>query len=124
MIAQTLNRVTRREETLARYGGEEFALVLQDANANGMAIAGERLRATVEAEVIEFEGRKIPVTISIGIAHGHPTSDPAFSRILFSKADEALYAAKDGGRNRVVVNSTLAESDDSRCDRAMAAQST
>jgi len=106
-VAQTLNRVTRREETLARYGGEEFALILLDANAEGMTVAGERLRATIESEVIEYSGQQIPITVSIGIAHGHPTSDPGFSRLLFAKADEVLYAAKRDGRNLVNVDSSF-----------------
>ena len=101
-VAQSLERATRKNETLARYGGEEFAVLLEDVNPEGMEIMGERLRTVVEGLAIEFEGTSIPVTVSIGIACDLPTDDDAGEKI-FASADAELYKAKESGRNRVCV---------------------
>jgi diguanylate cyclase (GGDEF)-like protein len=94
-VATILLGSTRAVDCTARYGGEEFAVLLADTVGEGALQVAERIRARVAAE--EFPGRKI--TISIGMAefpvHGH-TADAVISR-----ADEALYAAKRGGRNRI-----------------------
>jgi diguanylate cyclase (GGDEF)-like protein len=108
-VAQALNGVTRQDETIARYGGEEFVLLLENACQQGMAVVGERLRSQVEAATIEFEGKSIPVTVSVGIAHGYPWQNANFSQELFARADAALYEAKHNGRNRVVLDSSLAK---------------
>jgi two-component system cell cycle response regulator len=108
-VAQTLNKVTRQSETIARYGGEEFALLMENTNHAGMEIVGERLRTHVEALAIEFEGTTIPVTVSVGIAHGNPTDSDKFQLELFARADAALYEAKHNGRNQVVIDSSLVD---------------
>lgn len=102
-VAAALEQATRANETLARYGGEEFSVLLEDIKPGGMIVMGERLRTTVENLKIEFEGQPIPITISIGIATGLPTSED-YSKQLFSDADQALYAAKLSGRNRVIIS--------------------
>ena len=102
-VAQSLERATRKNETLARYGGEEFAVLLEDVSPDGMNVMGERLRSIVESLQIEFEGKSIPVTVSIGIACDLPTDDDAGDRI-FASADAELYKAKEGGRNRVCID--------------------
>jgi diguanylate cyclase (GGDEF)-like protein len=94
-VASILLGSTRAVDTTARYGGEEFAVLLTDTVGEGAMQVAERIRARVAAE--EFPGRKI--TISIGMAefpvHGHS------AEAVISRADEALYAAKRGGRNRI-----------------------
>jgi diguanylate cyclase (GGDEF)-like protein len=94
-VANILLGATRAVDCTARYGGEEFAVLLADTVGDGAMQVAERIRERVEAE--KFAGRKI--TISIGMAefpvHGH-TADAVISR-----ADEALYAAKRAGRNRI-----------------------
>lgn len=112
-VAQTLSAVTRKDETIARYGGEEFVLLLEDACKNGMLIVGERLRSQVEAAKIEFEGTAIPVTVSVGVAHGKPGQNDSFGKELFARADAALYEAKHNGRNQVVLDSSLSADDES-----------
>ncbi len=107
-VAQALSSVTRNDETIARYGGEEFVLLLENASPMGMEAVGERLRSTVENTAIEFEGTPIPVTVSIGIAHGMPQQNNNFCKEVFARADAALYEAKHNGRNQVVLDSTLA----------------
>ncbi|HEU5303742.1 MAG TPA: diguanylate cyclase [Gemmatimonadales bacterium] len=94
-VANILLGSTRAVDCTARYGGEEFAVLLADTVGEGALQVAERIRERVAAE--SFPGRKI--TISIGMAefpvHGH-TADAVISR-----ADEALYAAKRAGRNRI-----------------------
>lgn len=94
-VASILLGSTRAVDCTARYGGEEFAVLLADTVGEGALQVAERIRARVAAE--EFAGRKI--TISIGMAefpvHGHT------AEAVISRADEALYAAKRGGRNRI-----------------------
>jgi diguanylate cyclase (GGDEF)-like protein len=94
-VANILLGSTRAVDCTARYGGEEFAVLLADTVGEGAIQVAERIRARVAAE--EFAGRKI--TISIGMAefpvHGHT------AEAVISRADEALYAAKRGGRNRI-----------------------
>jgi diguanylate cyclase (GGDEF)-like protein len=94
-VASILLASTRAVDCAARYGGEEFAVLLTDTVGEGALHVAERIRARVAAE--EFPGRKI--TISIGMAefpvHGHT------AEAVISRADEALYAAKRAGRNRI-----------------------
>ena len=87
----------RESDVAARYGGEEFALILHETNAEGAQILAERIRASVEEAT--FPGG-LKLTISIGIA---ATDDEAQFTSLMERADEALYQAKEGGRNRVVA---------------------
>ena len=94
-VAKLLLSSTRQVDCTARYGGEEFAVLLVDTVGDGALHVAERIRKRVEEE--EFAGRKI--TISIGMAefpvHGHS------AEAVISRADEALYAAKRAGRNRI-----------------------
>ena len=89
----------RREDIMARYGGEEFAIVLPELSKEGAMQLAEELRAIVEKEVFSFEGREIPVTISVGVA----SADPNVKDVdhFLKAADERLYAAKRQGRNRI-----------------------
>lgn len=97
-VGQLLSAARREIDPVARTGGEEFALILPDTGGqDGYALA-ERLRTTIETD---FAEESVPLTMSIGVAsypnHGH---DPD---ALVAAADQALYAAKELGRNRVVV---------------------
>ena len=86
---------------VARYGGEEFALLLPDVDDAGPELA-EALRAAVADTPIDTRSGPIPVTVSIGLAWLRP-SDPTVDTLL-GRADAGLYAAKQGGRNRVVAH--------------------
>jgi diguanylate cyclase (GGDEF)-like protein len=99
-IAKRLLQRIRREELLARYGGEEFAAVLPETGKDGAMEFGEQIRQLVAREPFEFEGDKLAVTISVGVSvlDGQPVEPASFIR----EADENLYRAKRGGRNRVV----------------------
>ncbi|MBI4238494.1 MAG: GGDEF domain-containing protein [Deltaproteobacteria bacterium] len=102
-VAQTLKGIVRTEDLLCRYGGEEFSVLLRDADTASAAPLAERMRAQVAAGRYTFEGTTIPVTISLGVAAmtpQHPMPDPD---ALVHSADQALYASKQAGRNRVTV---------------------
>ncbi|MFL5797776.1 MAG: diguanylate cyclase [Actinomycetota bacterium] len=98
-IAHRLREGTRPEDVLARWGGEEF-LVLMLADAAGAAALGERVRALVAAAPVTSSGRAIEVTVSVGCA---TRGDDEAIDSMVTRADEALYEAKDAGRNRVVA---------------------
>jgi diguanylate cyclase (GGDEF)-like protein len=100
-LAGRLRGVLRPEDVVARWGGEEFLVVLGPADAAAAVAVAERLRAAVAAEPFALDGGVIAVTASIGVsvvAVDETRIDAALAR-----ADAALYAAKNGGRNRVVL---------------------
>ena len=100
-VAAALRGVTRRTDTLARIGGEEFAVIAPDSDERSAYLLAERMRCAVRDA---FAGEPVPLTISFGLAampaHG---DDPDG---LVRAADEALYAAKELGRDRTVIHST------------------
>ena len=101
-IARAVRRLVRNEDVFARYGGEEFALILRGIDIGGARAAGERIRAQVEKLCIASERGPITVTISVGCASLATTGEPT-TEALIQTADRRLYAAKHGGRNRVVA---------------------
>lgn len=99
-IADRLLELARAHEHVGRFGGEEFLVILSPCDKDGALKAAERLRAAVADKVINVEGEPIPVTISLGVAISSEL-DTLDESTLLCKADEALYAAKDNGRNRI-----------------------
>ena len=100
-FADTVRRNVRDTDVLARWGGEEFVLLLCDTPAADAVTLMERLRQAVQAMQVPVAqgGQPITVTVSIGLAR-HAPADPLAGTL--ERADRALYAAKAGGRNRVV----------------------
>lgn len=102
-VANTLQATCRQNDVSARYGGEEFAVVLPNTDEAGSCVVAENFRAAVEA----IRDIKSPITASIGIVTFMPdpamapTPTPALFAELINKADQALYVAKDRGRNQV-----------------------
>jgi two-component system cell cycle response regulator len=100
-IAKRAQHHVRSFDLVARYGGEEFLVLMPETNLQAALVVGERLRLSIdEAPFVLPDTRKeIKVTVSIGVAttldHGDSPTD------LLRRADEALYAAKNGGRNRM-----------------------
>ena len=96
-LAQILKGSARESDVCARYGGEEFALILHETTESGARILAERIRSKVAAAT--FPGG-LRLTISVGVA---ATDDATLFTQLMDRADQALYMAKQGGRNQVRV---------------------
>jgi len=98
--AQRIKGCIRPYDTLGRYGGEEFLIVLPTADAPGALCVAERIRAAFEAMPIATERGPISITVSLGVAISTETSS-FHAESLLQMADEALYRAKQMGRNRI-----------------------
>ncbi|RYF08252.1 MAG: GGDEF domain-containing protein, partial [Deltaproteobacteria bacterium] len=100
-LATLVGQNIRRQDILARYGGEEFALVLPEIDTAGSVMVCEKLRVLTEAHPFKFGDIKISVTISCGIYTYDMGLGAIGSEPFIAEADAKLYAAKEGGRNRV-----------------------
>ncbi|MDQ2078351.1 sensor domain-containing diguanylate cyclase [Marinimicrobium sp. ABcell2] len=99
--ADVMRASLRSVDRAGRYGGEEFGIILPETNAEGALVICERIRETIENSTVETEVAPIQYTISMGIA---PLTDkPENYMQWLQQADEALYAAKEGGRNQVRI---------------------
>ncbi|HEX6278283.1 MAG TPA: diguanylate cyclase [Polyangiaceae bacterium] len=105
-LGAMLKALLRKSDFAARWGGEEFVVALTSTDLEGGRVLAERLRVAIERlEVRDANGEPIPVTASVGLScfrGGEPTQD------LIDRADRAMYAAKVGGRNRLVVDAERA----------------
>jgi diguanylate cyclase len=95
----------RSQDIISRSGEEEFIVVFPESNAPGATFALDRLRSLLERIPLRFQGKAIPVTISVGIAEMHP-SDTLSD--LIQRAERCLRKAKDSGRNMVISEMDLA----------------
>jgi diguanylate cyclase (GGDEF)-like protein len=100
-VAEVLRDSARRIDFVARYGGEEFAIIAPDTKSRGGIRLAERLRESVEEQVVEWEGQPLSVTISIGVATLTTVAQGFRPAAIIRQADAQLYRAKAGGRNRV-----------------------
>ncbi len=91
----------RSSDMLGRLGGEEFAVLLPETGVHDACGTGERIRQLVEQLEVDWHGRTIRMTVSIGVATIEQSDPDIYS--LMRRADLALYTAKDVGRNRVVL---------------------
>jgi diguanylate cyclase (GGDEF)-like protein/PAS domain S-box-containing protein len=98
-IARLMGATFRQVDVVARVGGEEFAVLLPSADLASAQRVAERLRAALEAQPTPTDGGPVACTVSIGIAT--MDEDTPSVEALLKRADEALYAAKHSGRNRV-----------------------
>ncbi len=89
----------RRDDIVARTGGEEFAIITPEISMTGAMELARKLNAMVDEAVFEFEGTRIDVTISLGVAQWVPEMQS--TQAVIQAADEKLYEAKRSGRNRV-----------------------
>jgi diguanylate cyclase (GGDEF)-like protein len=101
-ITKTTRSVMREGDVLVRYGGEEFLAILPAASKKDVLAVGERLRRMIEEMSIRDGDQEIHVTISIG-ATSYPELNVGDDQELLKQADNALYLAKESGRNRVFV---------------------
>ena len=100
-IGSMLQERLRADDFLARYGGEEFALIMRESPKQNALQTAERIRKLVETTPFRHEGKKIAVTISIGVATW-PAEHIDSGQDLVKAADASLYSAKRRGRNKVV----------------------
>ncbi|MCH8504359.1 MAG: diguanylate cyclase [Ectothiorhodospiraceae bacterium] len=98
-VASVLQANVRQTDLLARYGGEEFVVILPGADRALASQLGERLRSAMASQPFHAGEKRVPVTISFGVAVFRETDTP---ETLFARGDEAMYRAKNLGRNRVV----------------------
>ena len=99
-VATVMQHEARDVDQVARYGGEEFMILMPETDAPAAAVAGRRLRLRIADRPISDGSRTVRVTISVGVADLGETVDPT---TLLRHVDEALYAAKEAGRNRTCV---------------------
>lgn len=101
-LGELLKDKFRGSDIACRYGGEEFTLILPETNINTVSPRIEQLRSEIADITVEYQGHPLPqITISIGLAE-YP-QHASTTRLLLTRADEALYKAKNAGRNRVEV---------------------
>lgn len=86
-----------------RYGGEEFCMILPGADAAKAMEIAEAFRTSVEEMVLHHEGKQLRVTVSAGVSLFDPEQDARTSKAMIERADRALYACKNSGRNRVIL---------------------
>jgi len=98
-VADCLKTCLRSSDALARYGGEEFAVILPQTDEMGALVVAERMRQNIEHLNPEYDGRRMRVTMSFGVACFSGDLD-ATKNDLLSRADQAMYQAKEQGRNR------------------------
>lgn len=96
----TIQSQLRQVDTLGRMGGEEFSILLPQTSAASGALIAERIRASVASNPAVFGTVNLAITVSIGAMQWQSRSELTLDRML-ALADEALYSAKNGGRNRV-----------------------
>ncbi|WP_370152959.1 diguanylate cyclase [Ferrovibrio sp.] len=107
-VANAMRASLRSSDTICRWGGEEFLVMLRNCDLHNAARIAETIRQTVEQAAFDYNGRAIPVTVSLGVARllpGQGVDD------LVGDADAALYRAKQAGRNCVGTGQTAEAAD-------------
>jgi len=102
-VARRMLQVVRPYDSVGRYGGEEFLVILPNCDTNGTLGMAERLRVTIGSTPLTTPEGMFHVTVSIGVTAIEAASNPEAEKLI-AAADEALYRAKDLGRNRVEVS--------------------
>ena len=98
IIAKSLQKNLRSSDFIARYGGEEFVALMPETSTSEAKVVAEKLRKKVEQSPFNFKKEPIQITVSFGISEFAPGES---ADVVFSRADKALYAAKEKGRNQV-----------------------
>lgn len=97
-LAREIGKHTRQSDKACRYGGEEFVLILPKCGQEGAIQLAERIRSSIEARAFDTCAGQRSITISVGCTTYRPGDD---RQSFFNRADQALYQAKESGRNRV-----------------------
>ncbi|HUL21814.1 MAG TPA: sensor domain-containing diguanylate cyclase [Thermodesulfobacteriota bacterium] len=101
-VSSLLKTSVRKKDIVARYGGEEFILILPEARLDETFVMAERIRRLVEETLFEVGKAQVNLTLSLGISN-FPSHRVKSKEELMEMADQALYDAKRGGRNRVCI---------------------
>jgi len=107
MLAALIKRCVRETDLAGRYGGEEFAIILNDSSVEDAKIVAERIRQLAQRLVVEHEGESISFTVSLGLAQFTPDFKGALAWL--ECADQALYEAKENGRNQYRIYAAPSE---------------
>ena len=99
-IATILNKVVRTSDLVARFGGEEYCILLEDISIEDTQLLFEKIRLSFEENVITVKDLSFQYTVSLGVAYGKSNSIHEMLKV----SDNALYEAKDTGRNKVVIH--------------------
>jgi len=101
IFADTLTRCARKSDIICRFGGEEFVVLLPDTNIDGATMIAEKIRETTEELIVKVDEKKeFKFTVSIGVSEVEVEEEKNIEAAI-SRADSALYSAKESGRNRV-----------------------
>lgn len=103
-VATILQEEQRGSDFFARYGGEEIAVILPGTDCKQALVVADKMRRKVESARLNYEGQSVSITISAGVAQVGAKDRDAIG--IVGRADQALYRAKDSGRNRVENNGT------------------
>lgn len=98
-LAQVCREALRPQDTVARYGGEEFVIILPETNLEDATVALNRLQRDLTKRFFLHDNQKVLITFSAGVTEVQPGDDQA---AILKRADEAMYQAKQSGKNRVV----------------------
>lgn len=102
-VARILSSGSRRGDFVGRYGGEEFCILLLNTNIEGARVYSEKIRQQIENTEIETSKGKVNITISLGCSELSQDSSHKSLDVWMDSADQALYKAKENGRNQTVV---------------------
>ncbi len=94
---RTIQETIRKTDVLCRFGGEEFTLIFKATGLSDAMIITEKIRSAVEKNELEHEGKRLRITISLGVTESSLRDDPAS---IVARADQALLKAKQSGKNR------------------------
>jgi diguanylate cyclase len=111
-VASTISAIIRQTDCLARYGGEEFCCLLPQTDLAAASVLAERFRQLIEAQITLCRETNVKVTISLGVSE--LTAEDSVEALL-KRADEALYQAKNAGRNRVAALSVAMATAECSC---------
>jgi diguanylate cyclase (GGDEF)-like protein len=103
-VAAVIARQCRKLDMPSRYGGEEFGIIVPEESVAGAKILAERCRKNIEEASVTVKGERIRTTASFGVADA---ADLTATQTLMKRADDALYEAKNAGRNQVKTNSAI-----------------
>ncbi len=109
-VSEDIRSCIRETDFVGRYGGEEIVVILPETDIETAKTIAEKIRNTIESHPVRFEDVTIEVTSSIGLSNLRPEHEDYHE--VFAEADEALYRAKEEGRNRVVVSEKAERKED------------